>query len=94
MVRGDLDEFIQDGDASKTSRWSCPAGRWLCEAEAQGKIHFGDIDWGVMFIKIKNKATKMDEIAKVEDIMRRLMVETQKNIQQPTGVSSEIKDPI
>lgn len=48
----------------------------MCEAEAQGKVQIGDIDLGVTFIKIKIKATKMDEIAKGEDIMRGLMAET------------------
>lgn len=61
------------------SRMEMPAkhlGGVVQQAGGCGKIHFGDVDWGVMFIKTKIKATKMDEIAKVEEIMRRLMVET------------------
>lgn len=44
----------------------------------KGKVQFGDIDLGVRFlkIKIKIKAMKMDEMAKVEDTMRRLMAKT------------------
>ena len=44
----------------------------------KGKVQSGDIYLGVRFIiiKIKIKAMRMDEMAKVEDTMRRLMAKT------------------
>lgn len=46
----------------------------------RGKFRLEILIWGVIFIKIKIKAMIMDEIAKREDVMKRLIAEYSKKI--------------
>lgn len=50
----------------------------MCDTKALGKVQI--LIWGVIFIKIKVQAMNMDEIAKGEDIMKRLIAEYLKKI--------------